>query len=245
MTFSVPCGSDLTPQCFHLHHVYKALNELQLPSASPSKVPSALPSDAPSNPTDQPLTDPSTIGARVKTYCLSGCDLKCPVGAKGPGWYLPGGNNNEDAELRWKGLELNTNYFTVSMWINREDNDRDIGLFSYGQYPDKKGFMLQMRSKHSSKDFHVRAASNENPNFDSYNSDKIGWTDSQVIGKWMHVAIVKEGDKGLHFYLNGAEAGNPNSDFRGKPLTVANNRHFNVGSWFEVRSLVNHIKYYV
>ena len=123
----------------------------------------------------------------MKTFCANGCDLDCPAGAKGPGWHLPGGNNNENAELRWKDLELNTNYFTVSMWINREDNDRDIDLFSYGQYSEQKGFMVQMRSKRSSKDFHVRAASNENPNFGAYDSDKIGWTDSQVIGKWMHV----------------------------------------------------------
>ena len=174
------------------------------------------------------LENPTDVGPGVKTFCSSGCDVACPAGAKGPGWYLPGGRDDAHAELRWDGVELNKNYFTVSMWVKRDNLDSDIGLFSYGEYSHHQGFMTQMRGH----DFHIRASSSERPGFGAYNSGNVGWSDRMIVSQWAHVAVVKDGSE-IRYYINGKQAGSPNLSFAGKPKTMPADRHFNVGSWFE------------
>ena len=105
-------------------------------------------------------------------------------------------------------MELNKNYFTVSMWVKRDNLNSDIGLFSYGEYSHHQGFMLQMRNSGNGYDFHIRASSSERPGFNQYNSGNVGWSNAMVVDQWAHVAVVKD-DAQIRYYINGQPAGTP------------------------------------
>ena len=158
----------------------------------------------------------------ISPLCLEGR-------AKGPGWYLSEGDSDTSTELRWKSLALDVKYFTVCMWINRDDRSQDVGLLSYGTYPSGKGLMVQMRGH----DFHIRAGPN---GFDAYDSGNVGWTDSSIVGKWVHTCIVRDGDSQIRYYFNGESAGTP-KDISGVNLNPTINENdpqgLNIGSWFE------------
>ena len=176
------------------------------------------------------LSSPDITGSSVSSFCSSGCDMMCLEGrAKGPGWYLSEGDSDTSTQLRWESLALDVKYFTVCMWINRDDRSQDVGLLSYGTYPSGKGFMVQMR-RH---DFHIRAGPN---GFGAYDSGNVGWTDSSIVGKWVHTCIVRDGDSQIRYYFNGESAGTP-KDISGVNLNPTINENvpqgLNIGSWFE------------
>ena len=65
------------------------------------------------------------------------------------------------------------------------------------------------------------------------------YTGAQTVGTWFHVAVVKDGNTEIRFYINGQQVGSPNTAFDGKPNTMPGHRHFNVGSWFENNKILD------
>merc|ERR550532_3924058 len=85
-------------------------------------------------------------------------------------------------------------------------------------------------------DYHIRAASSSHASFGAYDSGAVTWTDALVVDNWAHVAVVKDGDTEIRYYVNGQQVGTPNTNFGGKPNTMPNGFHLNIGGWREASS---------
>jgi len=123
------------------------------------------------------------------------------------GWY---GQRGNQVAIRFSDVSL-AGYmsFTISLWVNFDDDGQDVSIFSYGRFPIC-GFMVQARIGRAQRDLHIRASPSSSPDsgLEQYNSPTNVIGSENSVHQWAHIAIVKDSNSGkIYYWVNGIPRG--------------------------------------